>query len=76
MERKEVFKKVVDILKDEFEDDELEVTNETTAADVEEWDSLVHLSIIYEIECTFNIKHYFTTFKNSTLVAESAFLGY
>lgn len=56
MEREEVLVKVTEVLRDEFEDDELEVTDETTAADVEEWDSLAHLSIVHEIERKFGIK--------------------
>ena len=56
MERTEVLAKVTEILRDEFEDDELEIFDETTAADVEEWDSLAHLSIVHTIEGTFGIK--------------------
>ncbi len=56
MNKEEIFEKIVEILQDEFEDDELEVTYETTAADVEGWDSLAHLSIVHEIEVAFNIK--------------------
>ena len=56
MNKEDIFDKIVDILRDEFEDDELEITNETTAADVEGWDSLAHLSIVHEIEVEFGIK--------------------
>lgn len=56
MERKEVFEQVVEVLREEFEDDELEITDATTANDVEEWDSLAHLSIVHEIELKFKIK--------------------
>ena len=56
MNRDEVLAKVTEVLREEFEDDELEVTDETTAADVEEWDSLAHLSLIHEIEVAFKIK--------------------
>lgn len=56
MERNEVLEKVAGVLREEFEDDELEVTDEMTAADVEEWDSLAHLSIVHEIEKMFGIK--------------------
>lgn len=56
MERDDVLTKVTEILREEFEDDELEITDETTAADVEDWDSLAHLSIVHSIEKTFGIK--------------------
>lgn len=56
MKREQVLEQVTEILREEFEDDELEVTDATTAADVEEWDSLAHLSLIHEVEVTFKIK--------------------
>ena len=56
MSREEVLEKVTEILQEEFEDDELEITDETTAADVDGWDSLAHFSLIHEIEVAFKIK--------------------
>lgn len=56
MNREEVLAEVTDVLREEFEDDSLEITDATTAADVEEWDSLAHLSIVHEIESRFGIK--------------------
>ena len=56
MRREQVLEKVTEILREEFEDEELEVTEATTAADVEEWDSLAHLSLIHEVEVAFKIK--------------------
>ena len=56
MTRQEILEQVTQIIRDEFEDDEIEVTFETTAADVEDWDSLAHISLIHEIEKNFDIK--------------------
>ncbi|MCR4851332.1 MAG: acyl carrier protein [Lachnospiraceae bacterium] len=56
MTREDILEQVTQILRDEFEDDELEVTEETTAADVEDWDSLAHISLIHEVEQNFDIK--------------------
>lgn len=56
MTREEILKKVTEILRDEFEDNELVVTEKTTAADVDEWDSLSHLSLIHSVEEEFSIK--------------------
>ena len=56
MTRQEILEQVTQIIRDEFEDDEIEVTCETTAADVEDWDSLAHISLIHEIEKNFDIK--------------------
>ena len=56
MSRKEILSQVQDVLRDEFEDEELIVTEQTTAQDVKAWDSLAHLSLIHEIEGCFKIK--------------------
>ena len=45
-----------DIFKDVFEDDDLEVTRETTAHDVEGWDSLMHVTLIVNVEKAFGVK--------------------
>jgi acyl carrier protein len=45
-----------DIFKDVFEDDDLEVTRETTAHDVEGWDSLMHVTLIVNVEKVFGVK--------------------
>ncbi|SDW87298.1 acyl carrier protein [Lachnospiraceae bacterium KHCPX20] len=55
MERNEVFEKMMEICKDVFDDDKLVVTEATTAADVEGWDSLTHLSLVNELEETFEV---------------------
>lgn len=44
------------IMQEVFDDDEIEITEEMTADDVEEWDSLSHISLIVAIEKKFSIK--------------------
>ena len=39
-----------------FDDDELQITDETTAADVGSWDSLAHINLIIAIERHFKVK--------------------
>lgn len=56
MERTEIFEKVNEICREVFEDEELVVTDATTADDVDTWDSLTHLSLICEIEKAYQIK--------------------
>lgn len=56
MSRDEIFEKVKDMCRVVFEDDALEVTCETTANDVEMWDSLRHVVLISEIEGAFGVK--------------------
>ena len=56
MEREEVMEKITEIARDIFDDDELELDDETIAADMDGWDSLTHLSLMNEIENEFEIK--------------------
>lgn len=55
MERTEIFEKIKEICRDVFDNDELVITEATTAADIEEWDSLTHLNLINDMEETFGI---------------------
>lgn len=55
MTRQEIFQKLNEIFSDVF-DEEIVVTDETTSADIEDWDSLTHITLIAEVESTFSIK--------------------
>ncbi len=70
MERNEVFEKVTEIARDVFENDEIVLTDATTAADVEEWDSLTHLSLISDIEDEFEITFTLSEISGSKNVGE------
>jgi acyl carrier protein len=50
MTREEIKQKVTDIFHDVFDDDSIVLTDETTASDIEDWDSLTHITLISEIE--------------------------
>ena len=52
MTRQEIFEKLSEVFSDVF-DEEITVTAETTAADIEEWDSLTHITLISEVEDAF-----------------------
>ena len=39
-----------------FDNETITITDETTADDIEEWDSLAHINLIMEIEAEFDIK--------------------
>lgn len=56
MERSEILKRVEEIFREELEIEDLELNDETTADDVEEWDSLSHIQLIVSIEKEFNLK--------------------
>lgn len=44
------------IFQEVFEDDDLAVTQATTAADVAGWDSLQHVSLILQVEAHFGVR--------------------
>jgi len=56
MDREKIFQSVVDIAKDVFENDSIQLTEKSTAADVEEWDSLTHLSLVNELEEKYDVE--------------------
>ena len=55
MTRQEFFEKLIEVFSDVF-DEEITVTPETTSSDIEEWDSLTHITLISEVEDAFGIK--------------------
>lgn len=46
MSREEVFEKLNEVFRDVFDDEEITVTDATTADDIEEWDSLEHINLL------------------------------
>lgn len=56
MTREDVFKTVNEIFWDVFDDESIVVGEETTAEDIEDWDSLEHINLIAAIEQEFGIK--------------------
>lgn len=56
MEREEIITKLTAIFKKVFNNNSIVITNEMTANDVDQWDSLTHMILISEIENDFSIK--------------------
>jgi acyl carrier protein len=56
MERTELVSKLTEVFRKVFKNDSLNLTNELTANDVDNWDSLSHMLLITEIENSFSIK--------------------
>lgn len=56
MSKKEVLSRVNEIFKDAFDREDLRIGYETTAADVEGWDSLMQMNLIEMIEDDFDIR--------------------
>ena len=56
MTREEILNKVNEVFHEVFDDDSIEVTETTTAKDIEDWDSLMHITLVSEIENAFGFK--------------------
>lgn len=53
MSRSEILDKLNGVFREVFDDEAITVTDETTAADIEDWDSLTHITLISEVESEF-----------------------
>ena len=56
MNKEDIFSNVSIILKDTFDNQELSISNETNAEDIDEWDSLSHIELISNIEKHFKVR--------------------
>ena len=56
MTREEVYEKLNGIFQEVFDDDNIEVCDSTTSADIEEWDSLEHINLVGAVEQEFGFK--------------------
>lgn len=56
MSKNEIYEKLNEIFRDVFDDEAITVTEATTAADIEDWDSLSHIMLLSAIEDEFGIK--------------------
>ena len=56
MEREEIKKKLNEIFCDELDNEDIVLTDDTTADDVEEWDSLSHVQLVAAMEEAFGIE--------------------
>ena len=52
----EIYERLNDIFQDVFDDDSISVTANTTAADIEDWDSLSHITLMAAVEDEFRMK--------------------
>ena len=56
MSRQEIFKEVQKIFQTVFDDDELQIQDETNSDDIEDWDSLAHVTLIVAMEKEFGLR--------------------
>ncbi|MCC8192722.1 MAG: acyl carrier protein [Ruminococcus sp.] len=56
MDRQDIIDRLNEVFRDVFDDDEIEVDEETTADDIEDWDSIEHINLISAVESEFGIR--------------------
>jgi acyl carrier protein len=56
MTRDQIMEKVNEIFREVFDDDSLIITDSTNSDDIEDWDSLEHISLIISMEKEFDLK--------------------
>ncbi|MBO6164419.1 MAG: acyl carrier protein [Lachnospiraceae bacterium] len=55
MTRQEIYGTLTEVFRDVFDDEEIVLQDSTTAADIEDWDSLTHITLLSAIEDEFGI---------------------
>ncbi len=63
----EIYERLNKVFRDIFDDESIVVKPETTANDIEDWDSLEHINLVVAVEQEFGIKfnmNEVTTMKN------------
>lgn len=56
MNRSEILEQINALFRDVLDEDEVVLTEETTAQDVEGWDSLTHVQLVVAVEKHFGLK--------------------
>lgn len=59
MNSEEILKRLTPIFRDIFDDETITVTRETSAKDIEDWDSFSQIRLVAAIEKDFNVKFKF-----------------
>jgi acyl carrier protein len=56
MTNKEIFTRLEEVFRDVFDDDSIKLSPDTTAADIEDWDSIEHINLVGAVEDEFGIR--------------------
>ena len=56
MQKAEVYSKLTGVFRDVFDEDDLALTPQTTADDVDGWDSLSHIRLVLAVSKAFGVK--------------------
>ncbi len=56
MDTKTIYARLNKVFRDVFDDDEITVGSKTTANDIEDWDSLEHITLMSAVQREFKVK--------------------
>ncbi|MGZ3884300.1 MAG: phosphopantetheine-binding protein [Bacteroidia bacterium] len=70
MDKAQTLKEITGLFKDVLDSEDIRITESTTSADIDEWDSLTHIQLIVAIEKHFKIKFSSTEISNWKNVGE------
>lgn len=56
MDKTEIIKRLNDVFRDVFDDPDLTVNENTTSADIDDWDSIEHINLIGAVEDEFSMR--------------------
>ena len=72
MELKQLYSRLNRVFQDVFDDDTIHITPRTTANDIEDWDSLEHITLISAVERAFKMKFKMSEISSMKNVGEMA----
>ncbi len=52
----QIYQRLTNVFREFFDDDEIEIDAETTADDIDDWDSLNHITLMAAVENEFGIR--------------------
>ena len=70
MNRNEILEKLNSVFIDVFDDEDIKISDATTADDIDDWDSLEHINLIVAVEQEFKIKFNMNEVTNMKNVGE------
>lgn len=56
MTKEQAMERLTQVFRDVFDDDDIVLTDTTSAKDIEDWDSLEHINLIAAVEKTFKMR--------------------
>jgi acyl carrier protein len=52
----ETLEQLNEVFQEVFEDDDLQVQSQTSAKDIDDWDSLMHVNLVLAVESRFDVR--------------------